>query len=193
MRSIIILGLFFIFISAQNPKKMVGEKVPVFSGITISNLQFNENYFNGKVTLLNFMSLGCPPCMAEISMLSKFQDDIKNENFQILCIAPHTAEQLIRFNSQKDPVYNALKSHFSVDSISYNILPECKNKKPDSNPYNLKSECDDISKLFNIEGYPVTFLIDRNGIIIKVYEGFSIQKDTIYENSIQKEIEKLLK
>jgi hypothetical protein len=102
--------------------------------------------------------------------------------------------QFIKKKLKKFKIFYIIRDYFYItklEKVITNILPECKNKKPDSNPYNLKSECDDISKLFNIEGYPVTFLIDRNGIIIKVYEGFSIQKDTIYENSIQKEIEKL--
>src|SRR5687767_3149986 len=111
----ILLGIFLVFVSANDPNKMNGKKIPSFLGKTLTGIDINRNYFKGKITLINFMNIGCPPCMAEISMLRRFNEEIKNEEFQILCISANTAEQLIGFNSTKDPIYNTVKAHFQVD------------------------------------------------------------------------------
>ena len=170
---------------------MLGRLVPNFEGIANNGKAINSEYFKGKVTLINFMYIGCPPCMQELPMLLQLYKRLDSSRSQILCIAPHTKEQIEAFNSNKPSIYSVVRNYFGADSIPYAILPECPLAKRKKNPRTMAPECDLISSKFKVDGYPMSFLVDGNLRIVKVYEGFATGRDSLYISQITKDIESI--
>lgn len=163
--------------------KLLGRPMPEITGQTLSGKPINQAYFTGKVTLVNFMFVGCMPCMKEISVLNKLHFNNKaTPAFQVLGVSANTAEQLNRFNAENDTtIYSRIRKIFKAAPIAYDLMPECEKRKPF--PENsLGAECQVISRKFKTNGYPVSFLIDKKGTIRKVFPGFPMPKDALTFN-----------
>lgn len=194
MKLIWILCTICIFNSslAGNPEKMMGKKVPQFSGKDTRDSLIDTHFFEGKVTLVTFLYLGCPPCMMEMPVMDSIQHFFKEEKFQILGIAANTSEQIRQFNDPENLRYGKIKDKFKIDSIPFLVMPECDREKPLKKREVYEAECKPISSLFNIDGYPTLFLIDKKGIIRQVYDGYPAENEKEYWDEIKKEIKGLL-
>jgi peroxiredoxin len=94
--------------------------------------------YKGKVILLNFWATWCGPCRVEMPEFESLYNQHKDEGFTILAINnAETAAQIQGFRQE-------LGLNFPM----------------------LMDESGEIQRLYNIDGYPRTFLLDRNGIII---------------------------
>ena len=195
-----VLCLMVIVVSgfcADSP--LVGQKAPAISGVTLNGRIVDSLYFKGKVTLLNFMYIGCRPCMKELIFLNELDSEMKGQPFQILCVAPHSPEKLLKFNSDERNPYSAVRRGLGAPTIRYDILPQCipgYKSQADTNPTHIRimPECEQISKEFGVEGYPVTYLVDMNGIIRNYHFGYPMEvTDSAYREKLRKEIGELLK
>ena len=180
-----------------SPQKLVNRKMPPMTGQTILGTTIDSSYFKGKVTLINFMYIGCPYCVAELKMLAKLHRKMKDESdFQILSVAPHTAAQLTDFNSSNNSELADLRRDLRLDSITHEILPECaqeraRKKASADGETGVGPECNTISKPFKVDGYPVSYLIDRQGIVREAYIGYNVA-DTSMLTIVQTRVEQLL-
>lgn len=169
------------------------KRIAAITGITIGNKKIDSTYFEGKTTLINFFYIGCPPCMIELNMLKKINTDYKNKNFQILSIAPQTPAQLRAFNSNNATDYSYARNYFKADIIDYDILPECPEKAikqgQSSKETVFEPQCDRISKLFHIDGYPQSYLVNKYGQVVKHFEG--LEMDSL-DNPVDKKIRMVL-
>jgi peroxiredoxin len=194
MTKIGIIIVSFTFISALVIHDLTGKKMPNIKGKTIQGDIISPAFFKDKITLINFMYIGCPPCMKEIGILNHIHKHYKNTSFQILCIAANTSQQVLDFNTNDTTEYSRLRKRNKIDSIEYPILPECLTQISILKSGHLPSECTVVSKAFNVSGYPTSFLVDEKGIIRKVYEGYPTKiSDSTIEASLQKDINQLLK
>jgi hypothetical protein len=125
------------------------------------------------------MYIGCSPCMQEVKDFVKINNDLKGTNFQILIVAPNSAEHIKIFNTsiKNDSPFYELKAYYKLDSIQYEMLPECSKgiePKVDKNgDTHVGPECNTIGKFYGVEGYPKSVLINEKGIIVKIYDGYS--------------------
>lgn len=170
--------------------------MPNVTGTTINGKIIDSTFFKNKVTLINFMYIGCASCMAETKELAKINSFYQRNDFQILCISPHTAEQLKAFLSDKKSDYSDVRKYYKIDKIEYEILPECDRENPNKKKHNdgntyVQPECNRLSKPFKVDGYPESFLIDKNGIVRNSYSGFAFN-DSTFEKKLHIDIEKLL-
>lgn len=180
-------------VGAIRPKQMRGKKLPAINGYALDGRPINSRFFEGKVTLICFMYIGCPPCMEELPMLRALYLQADTAHFQVLCIAPHTKEQLLNFNATNQSLQSQVRTHFKADSILYPILAECPKTKPNKTPNRLGPECDLISRKFKVDGYPRMYLVNEKQTIVQVWEGFASGRDSLYIADIQAEVEKARK
>lgn len=150
-----------------------GKMAPQFAGTSLNGTDWNNDKLKGKVVLLNFWFVGCPPCMKEITHFNQLNAEYADRDFVLLSIAPQVKEDLMLFNDTvQESVQATVRKYFQAEPINYEIIPACDTKLYDD-PNKLGAECDNISKDFYVRGYPSTFIIDKGGTIRHVQSGFS--------------------
>lgn len=159
--------------NSNDPTRLLNRKVPTIKAVASNGQVIDTDYFKGKVTLISFMFIGCVPCMKEAPALNQLYKEVSPDSLQMLCIAPHTAAQMSDYNSDTNNRLSLLRKANGVDPIPYPVVAECTTTKVGRAPNVLGPECNTLSSQFFVSGYPATVLVDRNGIVRKVYEGFS--------------------
>lgn len=75
----------------------VGSRAPGVAVVTIDGRRFDLAAMRGKVVVLNFWSLGCVPCLAEIPALNKLVEAYVGRNVYFLAISPDGSSALRSF------------------------------------------------------------------------------------------------
>jgi cytochrome c biogenesis protein CcmG, thiol:disulfide interchange protein DsbE len=113
--------------------------------------------FKGKVVLVNFWAVWCGPCQEEIPELVQLYNAYRDKGFVIVGVS--------------DPSdLKEIKSFVNEHKMNYPVV----------------IDNGDISDEYNVSGFPTSFLIDRNGKIVKKYPGYSRGLRQNLETLIQK-------
>ena len=113
---------------------------PEFTVNSLKNIPVKLSELKGKVVLLNFWATWCPPCKEEIPSMMKLNSMMAGKPFQMLAVS-------IDAGGAPD-----VESYFkeSGNSLPAFVDPESK-----------------LAELYGVTGVPETFVIDRQGIIVK--------------------------
>ena len=116
--------------------------------------------YRGKVVLLNFWATWCAPCKIEIPWFVEFQQTYKNRDFAVLGV------------SMDEDGWDSVRPYMAEHKLNYPVVVGG----------------DSIERMFGgVDDLPTTFLVDRNGHIVKKHVGL------ISKNSWQDEIGTMLK
>ena len=114
-----------------------GETSRPFSVRALNGKNFDSEELKGKVVVLNFWFIGCPPCMAEIPKLNDLKQKFAtNDN--------------VVFVSMTADNQHAVKNFLQHEKIDYNVVA-------DAGP-TLDS--------FRFKGYPKNIVIGKDGKIV---------------------------
>nr|WP_299382238.1 TlpA disulfide reductase family protein [Allomuricauda sp.] len=144
------------YVSGIEVELKEGDKIADFEGITLDGEFIKLSSFGGNYVYLSFWSRGCKPCRVENRFFS--------ENFETI----PNALKIVSFSTDKDQ--KVWETASKEDSIRWTNL-SAKGKMHDS-----------IVKLYSVQALPVSFLIDKNGIIMKKFEGYN---DEHYETILE--------
>ena len=115
--------------------------------------------FQGKVLLVNFWATWCPPCRQEIPSLIRLQDLFRDRGFVVLGL--------------------------SVDQDGREVVARFIAKMKTNYPVALATS--DVGRAFGfVLGIPTSFLVNRNGDMVKTYTGY------VSEAQLRKDVEPLL-
>lgn len=133
----------------------VGETFVDFKAKTIDENDFVLSSLKGKYTYLSFWSAGCAPCRMENRFFSKNIDRIPKDL------------SIVSFSIDKN--ISAWKKASVNDNISwYNVS-------------DYEGEKGGVKTRYGVQAIPTSFLIDKEGEIIKRFTGFDPDKDIIEE------------
>ena len=111
--------------------------------ITVNSLNgkpLNLSDLKGKVVILNFWATWCPPCREEIPSMMKLNSAMAGKPFQMVAVSIDEGGQ------------PAIESFFKTSGFSLPAYTDPDNR---------------AAKAYGITGVPETFVIDKNGILLK--------------------------
>jgi len=130
---------------------------PDFSSKTLDDADFTLSSLKGKVILLNFWATWCPYCKREIPDFIQMTKDFKENGLEIVGIA-----------FERDST--GIKEFVKERGINYEIV----------------MGDNQIAQQYGISGIPATFIIDKNGNLVKKYIG------TVRKEILEDEVKKLI-
>lgn len=150
-----------------------GKSFPVQDWITMNGDTLSQSFFKGKVCFLNFFASGCPPCMQEVSylnMLKTHYSEIKD--VIIIGFYSGTKESYKRYIETNEQESRA--SSGSMLKLKYSMRPIPKYLIVAIDPSIFKYK-------YNAWGVPKTLILDKQGIVRDLYNGFPMEK-SVQEN-----------
>ena len=129
-------------------------KAPDFMLADLDGNVMTYSAYEGQVVLLTFWGTWCGPCRQEIPDFIKLYDEFNNEGLEIIGIAIQSggAESIKKFSDYY--------------KINYPVLTDIEGNES----YKAFSDFGTISGV-GTRAVPTTFLIDREGYIVKTYRG----------------------
>ncbi|MFH1215388.1 MAG: TlpA disulfide reductase family protein [Pseudomonadota bacterium] len=139
---------FAVFLLALFPafSALAGTAMPNFSLESVADgKNINSEEFKGKVMLVTFFATWCPPCLQEIPSLIDLQDEYGKNGFSVVAI------------SVDQDGTKQVKKVIEKTGINYPVL---------------MADTDVTRDFGGIVGIPTSFLINRDGNIVKSYPGY---------------------
>ena len=141
--AVLVLGAFALVTFGPRIEGVeVGKRAPDFSAIRLvqgDSIQFREQYV-GNVTLVNIWATYCIPCRTEMPAIEKLYQQLGPRGLRVVAISID--------EGNGDNVRDFVKEY----GLSFDIL---------------RDPTGTIQTLYQTTGVPETFLLDRDGIIVK--------------------------
>lgn len=155
----LLLGTFFTAFAATSlaSSGMIGKPAPDFAlkSTTGQNLRLSE--YRGDVVMINFWATWCGPCRQEMPLLDDLYNRYERVGFKLLGVN-------IDDNSQRAiDMMKELGVNFPV----------------------LFDNTKDVSKLYNVNAMPVTVILDREGNVRHVHQGYKPGYEEKYLNEVR--------
>ncbi len=158
-----LLGLIFSVFAATSlaSSGLIGQPAPdfVLKSASGENLRLSE--FRGDVVMINFWATWCGPCRQEMPLLDEMYTRYQRVGFNLLGV------------NIDDDSRKALNM-ISDLGVSFPVL------------FDVRKE---VSKLYKVDAMPVTILVDRDGKVRHVHQGYQPG----YEQDYLDEIRSLLR
>ena len=129
-------------------------KAPDFTLVSLEGDWVTLSNLRGNVILLNFWATWCYPCKMEIPDLNKLQEKYQDKGFEVvgITLTSGSPEQISKFAENW--------------GMNYKILTDIEGNETEivTNTYGQATGAP-------ISGVPTSFIIDRDGYIVKTYIG----------------------
>ncbi len=149
---VMVVGLLGLLGMAARPP-LVGGPAPE---ITLKNLQGQEvklSDLHGKVVLLNFWATWCKPCKEEMPAMQASYDKLRGQGFVVLAVNElEDTEKVIEHVRKHGHTFPVVMDHDNVVANRYGVV-----------------------------GLPVSFLVDRQGIVRERVSGSLLTEERITE------------
>ncbi len=142
------------------PAPREGFAAPDFTLPTLDGQRVSLHDLRGDVVLLNFWATWCAPCKAEMPALQRVYADEKGRGLRVLAVTVETNTATV----------GNFVQHYGLD---FTVLLDGGAQ---------------VSRLYQVQGTPTTFFIDRQGVIRSVVVGGPMS-----EGLIRSKVEDLLR
>lgn len=126
--------------SSKAAGAVVQKPAPDITVTALNGSSLKLSDLKGKVVLLNFWATWCPPCREEIPSMMKLNTAMAGKPYQMVAVSVDEGGK------------PAIEEYFRTSS---NLLPAYTD--PDGK----------AAKVYGITGVPETYVIDKNGVIVK--------------------------
>ena len=134
-----------------------GKPAPQFETKTLDGKPFRLDSLRGKVVVLDFWAVGCPPCRVQMPRLQALERKYHARGLRIVGV------------TQMDPKPQAARKALQELKVSYPALVDPGER---------------IGKKYQLEAHPTTVLIDRQGVVRFVGTGFIIGDEKELEKKL---------
>ena len=144
MRNIILLAA--VLATGCKAPLGVGSDAPDFTAVSLATGQpvsFLEEY-RGDVTLVNIWATWCGPCKEEIPALDTLYRALKDKGFRIAAVSIDTEDSV------------AVRTFLEQFGVAFDVLHD---------------QSRAIEQIYQTTGVPESFLIDRDGRIVRIVYG----------------------
>ena len=114
--------------------------------------------FHGKVVLLNFWATECGGCREEIPYFTEFEQAYKNKGLAVVGVSIDILYENLKNSNE---AWSRVKPFVQTHNVNYPIL----------------MGDDQVTKIYDIQALPVTYLIDKKGRIAATYAGLVDKND----------------
>jgi thiol-disulfide isomerase/thioredoxin len=139
MKYLAALTLSFCVLGGSALAQTEGKPAPELTATQLDGKRFDLKAYKGKVVLINFWATWCAPCLTEMPALDTYYRANKDKGFVVLAV--------------------------NMDSPARQGKARAIAKK-NSFPTSFKTQTD-FSAYQTIEGLPATFIIDRQGKLVR--------------------------
>jgi len=132
-------------------------KMPAFALPSVKDGSIvKSDAYQGQVLLINFFATWCPPCRKEIPALIKLQKEFGPKGFTVIALSTDQAgaAEVDKFARKMEINYPVLMSDTATPKAFGGIL-----------------------------GIPTSFLVNRQGEVVKRYDGYSDERTLIKDIS----------
>jgi thiol-disulfide isomerase/thioredoxin len=153
----ILLSLLITSVAFASPRDLVGKTASDFAlrSLAHENIRLSEQL--GEVVLLNFWATWCGPCRQEMPLLDELYSKYRRAGLVLLSI-----------NIDEDTERAAEMAR--TLGVSYPVLLDTRNE---------------VAKAYQIDAMPLTVLIDREGTIRYVSEGYKPGYERRYTDKLR--------
>lgn len=165
---VLVLALSLLAAKAQDDKKgiekVLGEKT--LPAITLSDMNGKKvnvaDYGkSGKITIISFWATWCVPCKKELTNLADLYDEWKKKyNVQVVAVSIDDS----RSTSKVKPVVDGQRWEYEV----------------------LLDVNQDLKRQLNVPSVPFTLLVDANGKIVYMHNGYTDGDEYVLEEEVKK-------
>lgn len=129
--------------SAQAPPRLMHKPAPQFVRADLTGRQIDLKSYRGKVVLLNFWATWCAPCQVELPRFEAWQKKYGAQGLQVLAVSMDDVDAPVKRTIRR------LHLEFPV----------------------LMGDAKLGDSYGGVLGLPITFLIDRNGVVVAKIKG----------------------
>jgi thiol-disulfide isomerase/thioredoxin len=155
------------FTRVKNPDEAFAFSFPDLTGKLVSN---TDPKFKDKVVLVNITGSWCPNCHDEAPFLEALYREYKSRGFEIVALDFEEPEQ------RKDPT--RLQAFLKKYGIEYTYLLA-------GEPSELQAK---IPQAENLNSWPTTFFLGRDGRVRAVHAGFAAAASGPYHDELKREV-----
>ena len=132
-------------------------QAPAFTLQSVDGKTVSLSQFKGDVVMINFWASWCGPCRQEMPLLDDIYKQYKDMGFVLLGV-------------NVEPDAQSADAWLKKTPVSYPIL------------YDPKSQ---VSQLYQVQAMPTTVIVDRQGNVRFVHNGYLPGDENQYMNSIR--------
>jgi peroxiredoxin len=136
---------------------------PSFQLVTETGAKTRISDYRGKVLLLNFWATECGGCVLEIPSFIELEKAYKDKGFTAIGVSMD-----ISYEDLKDAneAWARVRPFMAKHGVNYTIA----------------MGDDAISKAYELNAFPATYLIDKSGRVAVAYVGVIVNKDNVATN-----------
>ena len=161
---LLVAGFFITIEVAGQTAIKPGNPTPEFKLTDLNGKAFKSSQLQGNVVLLDLWATWCEPCIADIPMLNRLHEKFGGRGLKVVGIA-------VESGWAKD-----IRPHVAKLGIKYPVLVGT----------------DKIVEQYEMIGFPTTYLIGKDGRMIKKYLGTLPDQEREKEAEMERDIEALL-